>query len=203
MAKFDERFPVSRTWFETQDGNRLVQVQRDRFLHNWKKEKDSDKYPHYEYVIKNFETCFEIFEAFLHDHGLGNVEPRQYELTYINHIFKGEGWDTLNDVGNIFQDFFRRKNGTRFLPEPEIIQWFTSFTLPNRTGRLHVSVRLGARKSDGRPTILLELTARGMSADQSRESMWSWFKTAHEWIVQGFSDVTTNEIQAKLWRRKQ
>src|SRR5690242_5857187 len=65
MAVFDDIFGLSRTWFETPDGNALIQVQRDRFLHNWKKAKDTDQYPHYAHVIGSFRKCLETFEAFL------------------------------------------------------------------------------------------------------------------------------------------
>jgi uncharacterized protein (TIGR04255 family) len=198
---FGDEFPSPRVWFETADGNGLIQVQRDRFLHNWKKEKDSDKYPHYNSVIANFRSCLAVFEGFLEEQKLGDLQPTQYELTYINHIFKGEGWETLDELGNIFQDFFWGRGGKRFLPRPESINWLTSFILPDRSGRLRVSIRLGKRTTDRVPAILLELTARGMSSDPSRSSMWSWFDMAHEWIACGFVDLTSEKIQKTLWRR--
>jgi uncharacterized protein (TIGR04255 family) len=202
MASFPDILGLTRTWFETKDGNGLVQIQRDRFLHNWKKEKESDKYPHYEHVIGKFRQSLEIFERFLEEANMDIVDPTQFEITYINHIFKGEGWERLDDLGSVFRDFVREKNQDRFLPAPENFNWQTSFLLPERAGRLHVSTRLGARKTDGLPAILLEITARGITSDKSRSSMWSWFDMAHEWIVYGFADLTAESIQRNLWRRK-
>lgn len=193
--------PPPRVWLESGDGNRLIQVQRDRFLHNWKKERDTDIYPHYDHVIGNFRTCLATFEEFLEDRKFEKIDPIQYELTYINHILKGEGWDIPDDIGNIFPDFSRRKSEKRFLPSPETINWQTSFVFPERAGRLRVSIRLGERKSDRLPIILLELTARGIGADRSRSSMWSWFDMAHEWIVCGFTDLTAENMHKNLWRR--
>jgi uncharacterized protein (TIGR04255 family) len=201
MLSFGD-FSPSRSWFETASGNGLIQVQRDRFLHNWKKEKAADEYPHYESVITNFRRHLETFEKFLEENGLEPIEPTQYEMTYVNHIFQGDGWQTLDEIGDVFQDFFRRKGDRRFLPMPEVFNWQTSFPLPERAGRLHVTIRLGKRRSDKAPALLLEITARGMRPDPSRSSMWSWFETAHEWIVYGFTDLTTPEIQTKVWRRK-
>jgi len=203
----EEAFPfrdvisLSRTWFETSDGNRLIQVQRDRFLHNWKKAKDTDEYPHYDYVIGNFRKCLEKFEQFLQENKLESIQPIQYELTYSNHIPQGEGWTILSDLGNVFPDFSWRPAKERFLPNPEAINWQTSFVMPERSGRLHGSVRLGKRRTDGRPTLLLELTARGIGNDKSRSAMWSWFDMAHEWIVCGFSDLTSENMHKNLWRR--
>jgi len=202
MASFDHMFGLTRYWFERNDGNGLIQVQKDRFLHNWRKAKDSDKYPHYDHVIGNFRSCLKTFESFLDEKNLGKIQPTQFELTYVNHILKGEGWETFDDLGNIFQDFFRRGGKTRFLPHPEAINWQTSFRLPGRMGRLRISSRLGKRKTDEVPVILLELTARGVSPDDPQASMWTWFDMAHEWIVCGFADLTTETIQKNVWRRK-
>jgi uncharacterized protein (TIGR04255 family) len=202
MASFDHIFGLTRYWFETTDGNGLIQVQKDRLLHNWRKEKDTDHYPHYDYVIGKFRSCLEVFEGFLDEKNLGKLELTQFELTYVNHIPSGEGWETFDDLGNVFRDFFRRGDKARFLPHPEAISWQTSFRLPEQTGRLHVSTRLGKRKKDEVPVILLELTARGVSPDDKRVSMWTWFDMAHEWIVCGFADLTAEAIQKNVWRRK-
>jgi uncharacterized protein (TIGR04255 family) len=37
--------PLRRTWFISQDGRNLVQVQEDRFVFNWKKAAEDDEYP--------------------------------------------------------------------------------------------------------------------------------------------------------------
>lgn len=202
MALFEDLFSVSRTWFETIDGNGLIQVQRDRFLHNWKKEKDTDEYPHYDHVIGSFRTCLEKFEEFLQENNFDSIQPLQYELTYINHIPQGEGWNRFSDLGNVFRVFSWPPEENRFLPDPEAINWQTSFILPERSGRLHQSMRLGKRRTDGRPTLLLEFTARGIGGDKSRSAMWSWFDMAHKWIVCGFADLTAENIQKNIWRRK-
>lgn len=198
---FGGEFPGPRIWFETTDGNGLIQVQRDRLLHNWKKERDEDQYPHYDYVIKNFRDSLATFEEFLNENELGAIEPIQYELTYINHILEGAGWTALSDLRKIFPDFSWRSIDKRFLPLPETINWQTSFALPNKSGRLHASIRLGKRRSDRRSTFLFELTARGILENKSRSAMWSWFDVAHQWIVRGFTDLTSEDLHKTVWRR--
>jgi uncharacterized protein (TIGR04255 family) len=198
---FGAGFPAPRTWFETVDGNGLIQVQRDRLLHNWKKEREEDQYPHYDYVINNFRECLATFEEFLKENQLGAMEPVQYELTYINHLLQGDGWTALGDLGKVFPDFAWRTSDQRFLPVPEAINWQTSFVLPKKAGRLHASIRLGKRRTDRRGTFLFELTARGIIEDKSRSAMWSWFDIAHEWIVRGFTDLTGEDLHKTVWRR--
>lgn len=118
-------------------------------------------------------------------------------MTYINHIWMGEEWNNLSEIGKVFPDFSFRETTERFLPGPETINWRTSFLLPNKAGRMHVTIRNGKRRSDHKPMIIMDLTVRGFN----EEGMEKWFDIAHEWIVCGFADLTGPDIQAKVWRR--
>jgi len=184
------------------DGNGIIQVQRDRFLHNWRKVRPGDQYPRYHNVIQMFKDRLSRFQAFLDDRKLGTVVPTQYEMTYVNHIPKGDGWETINDIGKVFPDFAWQASEQRFLSAPEGIDWRTNFLMPNRTGRLHVTIRSGVRREDGHRLLLFELTARGIGNDTSPEGMWAWFDLARERIVRGFTDLTGHEVQKNIWRRK-
>jgi uncharacterized protein (TIGR04255 family) len=201
LNPFGDTFPTPRIWFETADGNGLIQVQRDRFLHNWKKERPEDEYPHFKHVITRFQECLMTFDQFLQENKLEEILPTQYELTYTNHIDVELGWRNLSEIGGVFPDFNWRASEQRFLPVPEALNWQTIFTLPERAGRLRVSMRSAKRRSDERPTILLELTARGITSESSRSAMWSWFDMAHKWIVRGFTDLTSDTMHKEIWRR--
>ena len=194
--------PLPRIWFVHKNNNGIIQVQRDRFLHNWKKVRPEDEYPRYPHVIKLFKDRLSRFESFLSEYDLGVIEPQQYEMTYINHIPQGDGWTTLNEIGKVFPDFSLRAIGHRFLPEPEGINWRTSFVLPEDTGRLHVTIRHGKLRGSGYPVLLLDLTVRGIGGDKTLETMVAWFDIAREWIVRGFADLTGEEVQKSIWRRK-
>ncbi len=193
--------PLPRIWFVNDSGG-IIQVQRDRFHYNWRKLKTEDAYPRYRNVIENFRTNLSKVETFLKENNLGIIEPLQYEMTYVNHIPQGEGWSTPIEIAQIFPDFAWRTTTSRFLSGLEVVNWRSSFALPNNDGRLHVTIRSAMRKTDRHPILMLELTVRGIGKDKSRQAMWSWFDTAHEWIVRGFADLTSEEIQKKVWRRK-
>lgn len=193
--------PLPRTWFLTKSEDALVQVQRDRFLHNWKRMAPGSAYPRYSRIIKVFQKRLSDFDKFLADYQLGEIRPLQYEMTYVNHIPQGDGWNSLSDMGNVFPDFSRRTNETRFLPDPDQLNWRTSFLLPRGEGRLHAVIRHVQRGSADRPIILLELTARGIADDPTRDKMWKWFDMAHEWIVFGFTDLTGKSLRNDIWRQ--
>ena len=193
---------LPRVWFLHRDGTGIVQVQRDRFLHNWKKAKPEDDYPRYKEVKRLFRERHASFVEFLAENQLGDIEPLQYEMTYVNHIVQGEGWNTIEDIGNIFPDFRWRLGEERFLPVPPDRNLRLSFTLPDNVARLHVTLRNGLRRHDQKDILLFELTVRGMPADSTAEAMWSWFDLAREWIVRSFIDLTNEETQKTVWRKK-
>jgi uncharacterized protein (TIGR04255 family) len=193
--------PLPRTWFVHKNDNGIIQVQRDRFLHNWKKVRPEDEYPRYPQVIKLFKDRLAQFESFLIENDLGVIAPKQYEMTYVNHIPQGDAWTTLNEIRNVFPDFSLRAIH-RFLPEPEGINWRTSYVLPDGEGRLHVTIRHAKLRDSGLPMLLLDLTVRGIGRDTSPQGMVGWFDLAREWIVRGFADLTGDEVQTNIWRRK-
>ncbi len=195
--------PLPRVWLVHRNNNGLIQVQRDRFLHNWKKVRLDDAYPRYAYVKQLFAQHLETFERFLADSDLGSMLPRQYEMTYVNQIPRGQGWDSLSDLGTVFPDFCWRDRPDRFLGVPEGRHLRFNFGIPDESARMHVTIRNAVRREDGIQVALLELTVRGYPEDPARTAMWEWFDHAREWIVRGFADLTGDQIQNDVWRRMQ
>ena len=192
--------PLPRVWFQHETGSGLIQLQRDRFHYNWRKFGPADAYPRFENVIENFRQHFDQLESFLRENNLSNIRPVQYELTYINHIEQKEAMPHLSNIGITFPDFSWRSNKERFLPDPEAVHWQTIFPLPDQAGRLHITINNGKRVHDKKAILNLEITARGIPAAAPKDKMWHWFDLAHEWIVQGFTDLTSNSAQ-KEWKR--
>ena len=48
-------------------------------------------------MIAGFKEYLEVFRGFIGDLGLGELKPLQYELTYVNHLPQGEGWNKLSE----------------------------------------------------------------------------------------------------------
>ncbi len=193
--------PLPRLFFVHKTPNWLLQVQADRFLHNWRKSKDSDVYPRFPEVFGKFWSAWETFLEFCNGEGLGDPQVNQLEVTYINHIIQDDGWSGLGTIGEVFPDLYWREKHS-FLPSPESIAWKASFTLPEDAGRLHVSLRHALRRDDNKPVLLCELTARGMPEARDAEAIREWFKVGREWIVRGFADLTSEHVQEKIWRRE-
>ncbi|MGH8643012.1 MAG: hypothetical protein ACREX4_00575, partial [Gammaproteobacteria bacterium] len=178
----------------------LIQVQNDRLLFNWRKVDPGDEYPRFAYVIEEFRKHFERFNKFISEHNLGLLEIKTGELSYINHIPIGEGCNSLADIGSMLPDVSWQRRKGRFLPTPKLMSWRALFELPKGKGTLTAKVDPGFRKTDNREILVLDLSTRG-PLKGSAEAMWEWFQVAHDWIVQGFADLTDPKVQAEIWKR--
>jgi len=190
--------PLARTWFHRADRRGLIQLQRDRFAYNWKRmPPDDGAYPSYDKVIVDFERQWKVFCDFVEKEKLGEIVLRQLELVYVNIIP-----DASPPVGDpVFSDHAPDLSRSRFLKEPDSFTWLTSYRLPGNTGRLHVQINSARQAESGDPIRRLDMIARGIN-DAATSSMRAWFDLAHEWIVRGFADVTTPNMQAAVWRRQ-
>lgn len=194
--------PMPRLWFVNKESNELIQIQRDRFLHNWRKKNNEAKYPKYDAVMKEFTTQVKIFCDFVSELDLGSIEPLQYELTYVNHIPHGDCWESPSDLSKLFVAFNKASTKGEFLREVEGVDWTTTFCLPNESGRLYAQLRTAIKTEDKSKLLQFNLTARGISSDTSLDGMQSWFDLAHDNIVRSFSDLTTDDAQKIVWKRK-
>ena len=193
-----DKLPLPRVWFIHENENELIQVQRNRFLHNWRKRRPDDEYPGYETVIQDFERYLSRFEEFLLEENLGNLVAREYELTYIDLIPKGQGWENPSDLAKVFPNLLSLRQSV-LLNGVRGINWQTIFALPNGLGQLIVSIRNAQRVPDNQQIIYIESNALSSG---SYKPIRGWFNTAHSAITQLFSNLVSDEIQEKFWGRK-
>jgi len=191
--------PLPRIWFINKSDDQLVQFQIDRIYFNWRRRKR--EYPHYNHIINNFDKILDISRNIFNEFNLGEFKPIELELSYINHIPRGQGWETIDDLQKLFSDFNWNKSNTRFLKNLDKIAWTTEFILPEQKGRLNINLKHAIRTEDKMPLLVFEFITKGNAQSDRIEDIHKWFNLAHEWIVQGFTDLTTPEIQ-KIWGRE-
>jgi uncharacterized protein (TIGR04255 family) len=129
------------------------------------------------------------------------MRPNQYEVTYINHIVESEGAfpAAIEEYAPLFS--WSSAHATGFLTNPSGLTTELRFSLPEQRGVLHVTFKHGKRAIDKKDVLILDLTARG-AAKPDGSDMEEWFALAHEWIVRGFTDLTS-AVAHKRWRRTQ
>lgn len=192
--------PLPRIWFISKADNELMQFQLDRFYYNWRRR--GDDYPRYPSIIKKFKKAKSHLDTFTKELQLGTIKPLECELTYINHISKEQGWESIDDLPKVIRDFTWQKQKHSFLPAPANVAWQVRFPLPDGKGWLNVKLNQAKRKVDGVPILILELTAKGLGEEATETALRNWFDLAHEWIVRGFTDLTTKETQETIWKRE-
>lgn len=192
--------PDARCWFIDSSSTQLIQIQRDRFIRNWRKEAPpNDRYPRYAILRPRFERDWAAFVSFLEREELGRPDLNQCEITYINHIERGAGWESFGDIASVLTPL--ATPSPVFLPRPEAIIYNARYAMPEKNGRLHVAAQPAIRRSDGKDILQVTLTARGKPASSRLEDIVQWFDIGHQWIVHGFADITTTEMHV-IWGRR-
>ncbi len=190
--------PEARCWYLNASGTELIQLQRDRFVRNWRKVTGSEEYPSYDLLKPRLEHDWARLLAFLEREELGRPEVNQCEVTYINHL--AVDVETLGSAHRFARGLSSLAG--EFLPEPETTQLQVRYLMGDKKGRLHVAVEPGVRLDDRHPVLQLGLTARGSPVSSRLEDILAWFDLGHEWVVRGFTDFTRSEMH-KTWERTQ
>ena len=200
MGSTSDPWMSPRVWFVHSDDSRVIQVQKDRFIFNWRRR--NDEYPSFDVVYPEFQDYFAEFRSALKELQLPRIMPNRLELKYINIIDENITLDSYGDLTQIFPDFCWRNDEMRFLPSPRNLHLNYHFDLPDNFGSILFSLKSGTVKQTDRRVLQLEITAQGMSPDTDAETLGTWFNLAHEWIVCAFEDMTSQEIQTTVWRRR-
>lgn len=192
--------PLPRVWFIDKSDTRLVQLQPNRVYVNWRSRPHDTKYPRYEQIMGSLRGAIKALGTLAEDAGLGSIVPQAGELTYVNHFSPGQ------DVGafmeSTFKDFCWQRDGRRFLPLPHEVSWRSNFTMPGEGGVLRVRLYPARRQENNEALYVLELSAKSARQYKNIDEVLPWFDLAHEWIVKGFTDLTTEKAQKDVWKRE-
>jgi len=188
-----------RVWFVSEDEQRIIQVQRDRFHFNWRKVRDDDPYPRFESVYTAFTRHYATFRDLVQD--TDPVLLEQFELTYVNVI--PQNVEVPDAFIGLFPDLVRRTEDGRYLPRPSEFHWTSTYAIGGAPAPLRISVTsvlVGGVVAS--PAVSLELTVAGLPATPDATNLDVWFDAAHETIVSGFLDFTARGVQRDVWKRR-
>ncbi len=203
--EFTPSIPTARYWFLNKQGTRLIQVQPNRFILNWRKLDTEEQYPRYRQIRENFLQELTRFREFIEREGLGEIIPDQSELTYVNHIRMDDVWERHGQVDRVVKLWSSESLVDDYLPEPEEVRLRVTYLIPDDdepNGRLHVTLDPEHFKADESPLFNLKLIARGAPEGDGIEGALRFLDRGHEWIVQGFTSITSATMHAK-WERLQ
>ncbi|MEX2631064.1 MAG: TIGR04255 family protein [Tistlia sp.] len=191
-----DRLELPRAWFISEDESDLLQIQRDRLIHNWRKRSGGTTYPHFESVLAELFRDVETVRSFFREtkEGWSDFEVNQCEVVYVNHIpSNGMRCGEIFSVWNtdcVLGDFERGSmNITSVIRRGE-----------NPTARLRVDIKPLMDENDAL-IWQLSLTYRGSPQEPTWESAAETLKEGREHIVQNFTNLTTAKMHT-AWGRK-
>jgi uncharacterized protein (TIGR04255 family) len=201
--QFLSSIPTPRVFFINASRTELLQVQRDRLYHNWRKVGEGDEYPRFETMLETFETGFRKLQNLLMHEGLGAIAPNQCEVVYVNHVTVPVGTGPYP----VFQRLFKSWVNVPTLdgiggPEDARILLRYVIRQPDGApiGRLIVSAE-PALKIDGTNVVQLTLAARGKPMKEDLAGVSEFIKIGRRHIVKGFDQLTSKEMH-KEWGKK-
>jgi uncharacterized protein (TIGR04255 family) len=194
--------PVPRLWFETNDGEHLLQLQQDRLLHNWRKSSPGSEYPRYEPLRETFISEVEKLSALFKKEDIGEIRPNQCEVTYINTITLAAGQNPHEELARI-TPLWAGTLSESYLPTPETTSLQTKYILRKSEvpyGRVYVNFTPAYLAKDYSPVIQLEVTARGKPREDNVAAAFDLLDEEREIVVRAFTAVTTSSMH-KEWGR--
>jgi uncharacterized protein (TIGR04255 family) len=193
-----------RVWFLNEEGTDLLQIQRDRIAHNWRRLSDESPYPSFQETLAVFQEEFAHFEDFSSRMELGPVSADRCELTYVDHIDVGDraAVRTLGSLGDLL-GFWQRGFSVKALGEPRFAACQLRFRSEKAAGSPAIDVLVEvspARYLQGHRNILLMKTiAQGAASGENWEAVNRFMNEAHDLIQDCFLSITTREIQ-DFWK---
>jgi uncharacterized protein (TIGR04255 family) len=189
--------PSPRLWFLDAERRHLIQIQRDLFARNWRKEDSDEVYPGFPILLDQFKASLERFDRFLTDSKVGGLQPIQVEVSYINHI-PSNGTDQLT-----LSTLLKTVNGVVVdgLPRQEDEQYSANYVIGDNQGRLRVSASTGRRRDNLQRLLVFNLIARGAPFQPTVDGVLEFARLGSEVATQAFVGLTSPEMQSRWGRR--
>lgn len=194
-----ELFPLPRFWFHSGPGSMLIQVQRDGFFFNWRKDNENE-YPHYEVVSEQFCKELETYQSFLQNEFGQKIDVvNRCELTYINIIPPNALWSTATDLGKLFPSL---ASLATLAETGQLLAGVNSSFTYRFSDNLVVdsTVKLAKRRDTSEPVAILEVKAHGTPEALSIDATHAWFDIAHDATHEVFLNFTDKNLQKTIWK---
>jgi uncharacterized protein (TIGR04255 family) len=189
--------PMMRHWWLSTDEERLLQVQQDRFILNWRRRNPSSAYPRYPELRALFEQHLGEFTRFVAAAQAGIVQVQLGEVTYINDLGLGGDPPALDEALSAWG-----RVPPHHLGEPEDVRFAEVFPISDMPLDTKMYVSLDPqRRPDGTRTMILTLTVRGGVEGNTAADALRFLDNARAHIVTSFSEITSESMQAR-WGRK-
>jgi uncharacterized protein (TIGR04255 family) len=189
-----ELFPLPRFWFLSADKTRLIQLQNNAFLYNWRKQEG--EYPRFSRVAVEFFEHLKGFLQFVESELSQTVTFASAELAYINLFGEAESLKVPIDylgISKVFPDY------PSFAQDLDLENFnhVDFFRLP-AGNQMAITQRSGRQPWGNSTNVVLEIKITGALTVAINE----WFFSAHEQINDTFLKITRPDAQRLIWKKK-
>jgi uncharacterized protein (TIGR04255 family) len=192
-----------RTWLISEDRARLIQIQRDRLIFNWRQNALDSSYPSYTVLRRSFAKAMDKFFAFLNRENIAEPQVSGVEFGYVNLIPLPQEMRATKEISDIFPLFSLNVPAESVLGALSAVNWQSRFDFPHGRGHLHVGIQSAQLPSDGRPALRFDLASRWLAPLIPAAKVLPWMDEAHEITVNSFVQLTSSTMQSGEWERYQ
>jgi hypothetical protein len=199
-ATLADGLPLPRLWLVEASGNKLLQLQVDRFYLNWRRQRDGDEYPRFHALLKLFDTYWNAFRAFVGEFEEAPLVLAGAELAKISHFPEGVGWGNAADLGSVLT----------FVVPPDLkggdLQNLAFRCAINFDGSaVTADLKMGRLREPDKGVTILEMRAsptgvKGVNATDAR--LGEKFTSANQLLNFAFTSLTTDRMQTEWGRKK-
>ncbi len=184
---FEVDVPRIRFRFINKSG-RLIQVQRDRLIANWRKEERSAAYPRYSSLRVELENRVAQFSEFLASQHQGPLKPNAIEVTYVNQVPLVGKSPNLSDIVSLLQ------SAPDEAGSPVETDLSVRFDASAQLERESATLVINAQRSStvDPPLAVLQLSCNIPVHDLS--DAFDALDKARYHVVQSFQSVTTDKM---------
>lgn len=194
-------FPMPRYWFIADDGASLIQIQKNAFMFNWRRQ--DDVYPRYRSIKPRFDKYYDRFLDFVRT-DVQSIEPviGRCDITYVNTIQRCSYWQGPQDTYKVIPTVPLLMQGSDRWSSAGFECNFAFRT--ENTMHLQIAVRSGQAAQDPSvPILVFEIKAAEQVGSVSKSEADDWFDRAHDVVMDCFLGMTSHRVQTEHWERKQ
>jgi uncharacterized protein (TIGR04255 family) len=187
--------PPRRIWLISPQKERVIQIQRDRLIANWRSfaSAENNEYPRYQPLRDEFLHRWADFEKFIAEQGIAtSVTPQTAEVTYIN-LVKGEA-DEQIEISSVLK---MNKEGELWRAHTRSTAVTQTWEFPDVQTTLTTAANIDNSAPDC--PVVMHLSAN--TQIHEGRSIGSALDLAHDFVVGTFGVITTDEMQRR-WERE-
>lgn len=188
--------PLNRHLFASPDGGRLLQLQADRLILNWRRGGPlGEQYPRYSVLAPELAARLAEVDDFAVSRTGRGLSPKRVELTYVNLIGGSSGRPHLDAVVTGVKGLV-----SDVLDEPEEVHLSQTWAAVGTHLLTLTSAANPGISPDGGPVVVLTLSVRGTV--HAGDLTLSVLDQAHAYLVRAFTELTRPPMHDQWGRNR-